>query len=143
MIGQQLIELIGQATEADLGELRSQISELQKRLDALRSIEKVLQARLGKTNPARLDAAPGFAGDGLLGERRRQIAMHLSKHGPTTLKTLCEKFGIPDGSITLVTTYQWFEKTTKDRCSPIVLTAAGRAAIPSIGGNSPTPAATG
>lgn len=133
----QFLDVFEKATEQDLTDLRKQIVEAQKRLDAMQAAEKVLALKLhGK--PPRAARAPKAtklklgetiakgeqpAGRGKTEQHRIKAAEYLIHIG-TAVKptTLAEAIGCPIGSITAILDHAWFEKTPDG----VRLTAEGK-----------------
>lgn len=129
-----LLEVLDQATEEDLGQLRTEISTAQKRLDAMRAAEKLLNVKLhgkkerAKPVPSKPRAqAPAGNGTPTTGSTdcRNRMAQHLLKNGLVRQTVLAEACNVSQSYASTVLDHPWFQKTAEGVC----LSTEGKRAI--------------
>lgn len=118
-----LAVLDGQTVE-DLADLDREIQAIEGRLASLRTLRKVVAARVGEQPAAAAPASNGHArggrrteagpldadrGGGQRQQRREAAARHLLANGPTRRIDLCRLLDIPSGSSTAIFSHPWFE----------------------------------
>lgn len=147
---EQLTELLGQATEADLTTIDERIGELEREAETLKATRKLISIRLGlepatapkprgrpstepkENSPSQNNGGqsdPAITKDYATNSptalaRRKSIAKYLIENGATAGLVLASKLGIPHGSITATLAHEWFGKTSDG----FVITDSGRTA---------------
>jgi hypothetical protein len=116
-----IVAVIQGATDADLDRVDARIGDLERELDALRGVRKLLMLRLGKVNkpgpkpapsdpdaPPRAKPGPKPKGGDATGEHRRAVAKYLLHCGVCRPAVIQKDLSIPEGSMTLVLDHPWF-----------------------------------
>lgn len=128
-----VLEALAQAKPEDLAEIDEKIEKLNQELDTLKTARRVLAAKFEppeerkKPGPRRMSAEQRAAiGKGAQTRAYRvRCARYILHAGPTKPATLAKECEIPDGSMTAVTTHEWFDRQPDG----VHLTAAGRQAV--------------
>lgn len=128
--GQQLLDLLDKATAADLADIDQHIAEHQANIDRLSAVRKLIDIKVNgkpehwtKRGPKKPKAAAAPSVNGvsappppagsIMAERRKAIAQLLGKEGPMSGMVICNRLGIPTGSMTAILTCEWFKQSSE------------------------------
>jgi hypothetical protein len=111
-----ILAAIDSATGADLDSVDEAIAALDRKRESLAQVRKLIDIKLNgkpeRKKPVRKAGAGGAAGSEVTLQRRRQLAVLLSKAAPLGRDVISQKIGVaPGAALHAVLSCEWFAVT--------------------------------